>query len=104
MHLLADDTTASNGTSEGDSGRAPKADMESIRNRRPACRVADAMALIGLSMPELVSQWTATTWVIAGSRSRASVMSVPQSGWPSPFSRTVEARPRQAITFAIRRA
>src|SRR5262249_58215143 len=67
MHLFDDAATASTAISRTSSGRAPKALMESISRRRPARATTLATSAIGLWTPEVVSQWTTKTWLMAGS-------------------------------------
>ena len=70
-HLLADAARPSKGTARASSGIAPKALIASISSRRRWRAVTSASAAIGLRMPEVVSQCTAATWLIAGSAASA---------------------------------
>jgi hypothetical protein len=66
-HLFEEAASASKGTEAASIGSAPKALIASIRRLRPAAATTAAISRIGLRMPEVVSQWTAATWVMAGS-------------------------------------
>src|SRR4029450_11495596 len=70
-HLFAEDTIASNGTRRASRGSAPNALIESSRRRRPRRAITAAISATGLSPPDVVSQCTRATWVLAPSPARA---------------------------------
>ena len=93
-HLFDDAITASKGTVFALNGMAPKALMASIRRRRPCEATVLAMDSMGLRIPDVVSQWTTSTWVIVGSETSALSKSLTEGGVSSGVSRLIQLRPR----------
>ena len=91
-HLLLDATTASNGVLDVSSGRTPNELIASISRDRRCSAVTFATVSIGFKMPDVVSQWTTATWVIAGSAASCRPSSSVSTGRSSVVSSIVYAR------------
>ena len=92
-HLLDEATAASKRIARASRGIAPKALMASISRARPWRAVTSATASSGLRMPEVVSQWTTATWLMAGSAASARSSASGSFGTSSGVSWTEYSRP-----------
>ena len=68
--------------------------MASISSRRPRAATIAAISSMGFKMPEVVSQCTATTWLMAGSSAKAVSSASRSGGVSSGVSWITSSRPR----------
>src|SRR5262245_7041056 len=102
MHLLEDDTITSMFDCAMSIGMAPKDDMASTITVRARPDTALQIAAIGLTMPEVVSQWTIHRWLMVRSALRTLTISSGVGVSLSPLSSVTTGRPRRLRIFAAR--
>src|ERR1043165_4102987 len=100
MHLLEEDTITSIFDPAMSRGMAPKDDIASTITVKARPETALQISAIGLTIPEVVSQWTIHRWLMVRSALRMLTISSGLGASLSPLSRVTTGRPRRLRIFA----